>query len=196
MEKSDQMNNKEVLREIHDRVKNHPYWISFDTFLFRDVRDDFEQMIKLLDGPMFSRDGRMVYSNPYSAVALHMCHGLREMMWRESDFEKGSKESSRLIMLLQNFLMIVHQYVDDCGTPCYFVQASGKKTFDSVIKAQYVGNGEEHGYCVVCEVKKEDRDKVIELYEYLKNKSPYNKEWFEKYIHNLKTGNTDYYKFV
>lgn len=190
---------KNKLIDLHDQAKHHLYWTSFDTKLFRDLDDVYNEMIKTLSedcGALFSHDGTIYYKSKYGAVAMSMVHGLRSKMCYESVLDRGSKEFSNLIMMMQNFLMIVHQCIDDKGEPCYPTEVNSKVKFRSMIKSEYKEDGEYKGWVKICEVKKEDKEKVIELYEHLRDKSKHAKEFFDKYIEDLKNGKNDYYRFI
>lgn len=192
--KMEQKMNK--LKELHDRVKEHPYWLNFDSGLFRDVNQMYEEMIKILSETspaVFSHDGMIYYANQYGAVGLSLVHDLRNRMCYGSKYEKGSEKFGKMIWVMQTFLMIIHQYIDGEGEPQYKTIPNDIAKYSGTIKAECRGA---KGWIKVCEVKEEDRQKVVELYEYLRNKSPYNKEWYDKYIEDLKVGDTDYFRFV
>lgn len=187
------------LKELHERVKHHPYWLGFDSGLFNDVREMYYEMIEILSkesGALFSHDGTIYYKTPYGAVGLSMVHELRSYLSVGNHYEKGSEKFGKMIMYMQNFLMIIHQLIDGQGEPSYVTERNTIVKYRGTIKAQYKEDGDYKGWIKICEVKEEDREKVIQLYEYLGNKSKYNKEWFDKYIEDLKVGDTEYFKFI
>lgn len=119
------MIDTDKLREIHDIIKNHPYWERFDKSFVRDLIKMFSKMDNIIYGDYgntfkYTYDNKhtlvKLYDDPYYPLFTTLCHDFRGSLWRLSS-DPGSESHTKGITYLQMFLQIVHCYLDNLDVP-------------------------------------------------------------------------------
>lgn len=204
----------EKFKAVHDEIKNHPYWKTYDYSVFKkEIYPKYRELLELYsclryndeyedrDSPFFAivntiyHDfsamlGILVYSSKHNGVEMKDTNDFKEFY----------------VPVLQNFLQLVHFFIEgknsentmimympkDVYTPqkpmVKFVPVYHESwTMDDGYNAWYSGG---YKWRAICEVKKERKEKLIEAYRKLVDK--YRKmgkqsfvECYEHYIKDL-----------
>lgn len=111
------------MRILHDRIKEHPYWINFDINLLEDVRKDFRELSCCVWN---SADA----TNPYYVVLRCVTHDFNCMLSNIPYWVKEGKFDERMgetILVLQTYLMNIHRLLDQ------------EKYDDNIVAYTYLG---------------------------------------------------------
>lgn len=96
------------MRSLHDQIKEHPYWMTFDINLLEDVIKDFRELSCCVWN---SADDK----NPYYVILRCVTHEFNCMLSNIPYWVKEGKFDERrgdIIMVLQTYLMNAHRLVD------------------------------------------------------------------------------------
>ena len=97
-----------ILRTEHDAIKEHPFWITMDDSLFKDLIGHYRT---ILNNIWNSSDE----SNPYYVVLRCVKHDMNTMLYKLYCDEKPLShylDKGDIIMVLQVFLQNVHALID------------------------------------------------------------------------------------
>lgn len=175
------MINIDELKEIHDTIKNHPYWESFDKTFVMDLIKAFSKMNSIIYGDYsntfkrtYDKDLRIeLFDNPYYPLFTTLCHDFRSSLWRLKS-EPGSEIHTRGITYLQMFLQVVHCYIDNIDVPRFPLG-------DNTMITTRESKGKYHILYIYKRSKKPDL--VAEYRKY--QKGAYDKEKWEKWIEEI-----------
>ena len=113
------------MRSLHDQIKVHPYWMTFDINLLEDVRKNFRELSCCVWN---SADDK----NPYYVILRCVTHDFNCMLsnipyWvKEGKFDERKSDT---IMVLQTYLMNIHRLID------------GMEPDGNIVGYTYLGHG-------------------------------------------------------
>lgn len=125
-----------IVRETHDELKEHPYWLNFDKALLKDVLGLFSRISS-------NYWGIADKTNPYYAIIRCVTHDFNCMLGDISDhirlgrFEENWKEyMGDVTMVMQVYLMNIHRMIEgreqDVNVVGYtFTRSQGIRKFQS-----------------------------------------------------------------
>ncbi len=117
----------EKLKTLHDKIKENPYWLNFDTNFLIDLIEDFKELVGSL-----TYNDKNAYDTILRACTHDMYYILRNLTyWAKWETFKFMR--SDIILVLQTFLSNVHCLIDNI------------ESTDGVIGYGY-GNGELNTY--------------------------------------------------
>lgn len=180
----------EIVKQTHDELKEHPYWLNFDKAFLHDVLSLFGKI---------SRNywGIADKTNPYYAIIRCVTHDFNCMLGSIADsfrlrkFEETWEEyMGDVIMVLQVYLMNIHRLIEgrdpDGNVVGYtFTRSRGLEKFQSFLK----DNGEYQVFCIV-----DTQEKYNWMKEYLEKQADPNKaggpiqKWAAKSLQELNEG--------
>ena len=167
-----------TIKETHDKLKEHPYWLNFDNIFLEDILSLFDRLSSNVWGISDN-------TNPYYALITHtlFIHDFNTMLFkirmsiRDGRFQEEWKDHmGDVIMVLQVYLQNIHRLIDNYipgeneGVVGYLYYRPTYKPFPhplrtGVVKFQ-VFKGEEdefYPYMIL------DKNKIPNLIKYLKS---------------------------
>lgn len=96
------------LQELHNRAKEHPYWLNFDNTFLGDIGKLFQDMTCCIYGVSDE-------TNPYYVILRASTHDMCCMARNLTYYEKTGrfeKNKSNIILSLQSFLTNVHKLLE------------------------------------------------------------------------------------
>ena len=176
-----------ILRTEHDAIKEHPFWITMDDSLFKDLIGHYRTIVnniwKISDE-----------SNPYYVVLMCVVHDINAMLsklfWDKKPLsyylDKGD-----IIMVLQVFLQNVHVLIDGYepwsgGNVVAYAPYCGEyKKYQAFQKE----DGTWKAYNIRLDTEKERNivRKIIERYLHLRDDDPM-KKWATASLSELDSG--------
>ena len=105
------------LRELHDAVKMHPYWKTFDHGMYRtDICPAYRRMMDIVSDLTYHTDFENEYLLP---MFRHLYHDFNAMLSCIYDTKNTDSDSIKMywIPTLQAYLQLVHLLIDNCQTP-------------------------------------------------------------------------------
>lgn len=102
-----------LVKETHDELKEHPYWLNFDNIFLKDILS------------LFNRISSNVWcisdnTNPYYTLINHLTHDFNTMLFkikmsiRNGKFkEEWEDHIGDVIMVLQVYLQNIHRLIDN-----------------------------------------------------------------------------------
>lgn len=172
------MIDKNKLKELHDTIKNHPYWISFDKSQVSDLIKLFSKMDNIIYEDYhntfkhtYGKDWSVkLYDEPYYPLFTTLCHDFRASLWRLKS-DPCSELHEKGITYLQMFLQVVHCYIDGIDVPRFPVGDNVLITTKNL----------DNKYHIVFIRKRSAKPDLIKTYRRYQETS-YDKEVWEKLI--------------
>ena len=203
---------KNKMRELHDNLKEHPYWRVFDHAMFRnEIEPMFREIMELVSYIKYN----LKEDSPFHALHKMLWHDFSAMLSRikyNKDIEKSDTFQKFYLPVLQNYLQIVHLYIDgiddddvlimymcdDVSDPKMlekFVPYYHEKWITDDDYEFYFGNDKCHA---VREIKEADVEKIINRFqEKIKiTKIESLKEAYKQRIKDIKERTNFIYKVV
>lgn len=197
------------LRELHDKIKDHPYWTTFKWDMFKqEVCPTYREVMELYSYLRFSKEYKD-YDSPWLATMSTIYHDFSAMLgiisYNPRVFETPIEDTDTFkqyyLPMLQNFLQILHFFVEGMNTPENMVMYMPKNVHNpkSMLKYMSVYHDtweDETGYkfwsgdykwrAIQC-IKKEDVPKFIERYRQKMDNALNDslKECYQHYIMDL-----------
>lgn len=106
------------LKKLHDNIKEHPYWISFNHDMFKqDVIPMYIEVMKLYSYLRFNKEYKDSDS-PWFAMMSTIYHDFSSMLGRLRYNETHESDNFKQYYLpaLQNFLQILHFFIEGMNT--------------------------------------------------------------------------------
>lgn len=97
---------KIAIREIHDTIKQHPYWNNFDPIYNNDIYDLFKKMGEMLWEIRYDVGEN---KNPYYVVLKRMYHDFNAFLYW---FKCGAIKNNEQITYFQIVLQLFHRMID------------------------------------------------------------------------------------
>ena len=111
------------LKELHDNIKEHPYWISFNHDILRqDVIPMYREVMELYSYLRFNEDYKDSDS-PWFAMMSTIYHDFSAMLGRlyYKEIHESDTFKQYYLPTLQNFLQILHFFIEDMNTEEHIV---------------------------------------------------------------------------
>ena len=96
------------IKTLHDTIKEHPYWLTFDTKFIEEIRQHFLELSRYIYN---SSDE----ANPYYVILRCITHDFNCMLSNIYYWVKDGKfdeHKGNVIMVLQSYLMNIHRLID------------------------------------------------------------------------------------
>jgi len=162
-----------IVKETHDELKEHPYWLNFNNSLLSDVLGLFNQISKNVWGISNS-------TNPYYAIIMCVTHNFNCMIHnilnslKTKGFQVEWKDHmGDVIMVLQVYLQNIHRIIDG------YIPGEN----ESVIGYNYTRFDEiECGIAKFQAFKKEGKEDYIVYRILSKNSIPIIEKYCKKYL--------------
>lgn len=113
------------LRELHDNIKDHPYWTTFKWDMFKqEVCPMYREVMELYSYLRFNKEYKD-YDSPWFATMSTIYHDFSAMLgiisYNPRVFETPIEDTDRFkqyyLPMLQNFLQILHFFVEGMNIP-------------------------------------------------------------------------------
>lgn len=134
------MDRIEKIKELHDIIKENPFWVTFDERYFGGLLD----LYKKLSCEIYDRESECLRTDPYYVMLSNVTHDFNAMIsnlrWKLKD-EKPLENMGDIICVLQTYLTNVHGLFD-------------KEREGTVIGYTYYSNGLEKYICFIDETSK------------------------------------------
>lgn len=105
------MNRIEKIKELHDVIKDNPFWVSFDERYFGGLLD----LYKKLSWEIYDHESECLRTDPYYVMLSAVTHDFNAMIsnlrWRLKE-EKPLENMGDIICVLQTYLANVHGLFD------------------------------------------------------------------------------------
>lgn len=178
----------EEIKNLHDKIKQSPYWLGFDEDFVRELRRDYYKLTDLISAK-FEYHSINVYSDKYYALLQPMHHDVRSYVGC-LEYRKGQDGFGDVILYLQQYLTLVHQMIDGWETPhiCvktkYWTQTMYSEQFDHPNYGKVWRN--------YVEIPKEQKQIVIDWWrEHFGSK-----ESIKKFIEEMENDTCITYRFI
>lgn len=209
------------LRELHDAIKEHPYWMTFKFHLFkREIYPMYREVFELYSYLRFNKDYED-YDSPWFATMSTIYHDFHAMLgiliYNPRIFETSIEDTDLFkqyyLPMLQNFLQILHFFIEGMNIPENVVmympdKVHNPKSMDKYMPVYHENWKDESGYnfwfighykwkALKC-VKKDNVSKTIEDFKKLINeiKSASLKEFYEHVIKDLENDTSLVFKII
>ena len=200
------------LRELHDAIKEHPYWMTFKFHVFkREIYPMYEEVFELYSYLRFNNEYKDSDS-PWFATMSTIFHDFHSMLgiliYNPRIFETPIEDTDLFkqyyLPMLQNFLQILHFFIEGMNIPENMVmympdKVHNPKTMHKYMPVFHEKWTDETGYrfrmvgykwhAIKC-VKKDDVSKTIEDFKKLINETERAslKEFYQHVIMDLENG--------
>ncbi|MBO6271786.1 hypothetical protein J6O48_03285 [bacterium] len=197
------------LKELHDAIKEHPYWMNFEWLTFKnEVYPMYREVFELYSYLRFNKEYKNSES-PWFATMSTIYHDFHAMLgiliYKPRIFETPIEDTDLFkqyyLPMLQNFLQILHFFVEGMNIPENMVMympdnVHNPKTMNKYMPVYHENWKDESGYkfwwgeykwkAIKC-VKKDNVNKTIEDFKKLinKTKSTSLKEFYKHAIMDL-----------
>lgn len=201
------------LRELHDLIKEHPYWMTFKFHMFKHgIYPMYEEVFELYSYLRFNKEYKDSDS-PWFATVSTIYHDFHSMLgiliYNPRIFETPVEDTDLFkqyyLPMLQNFLQILHFFVEGMNAPENMVmympdKVHNPKTMHKYMPVYHENWKDESGYqfwfdggykwkALKC-VKKDDVSKTIEDFKKLTHEttSASLKEFYQHAIMDIENG--------
>lgn len=188
------MNN---IRQLHDSIKNHDFWLEFDPSFGKDLGRKFISLIEILKPICKSigktLDGKDIFTLKYSPILSRYINDVEKLSCVLLDMKPTTELDKdtlvEFITYLQTFLMCVHQMVDEVEEPfgCYEI----KDYCHCYIKSKHIGEG----WVESLEIPVSQKSQMIKYWESIKKNSHFPDD-IQKEIDIIVNEDKKYYNFI
>lgn len=175
-----------ILRKTHDELKEHPFWVSFDKSMVKDVVNRFRELNRNVWGVADDSNKHYVIlscvGHDFGSMLSCMLYN-KEMLYDENFGDA--------VMVMQVFLMNIHNLLEkreQTGTPTGYTYsiATGVKKFQAFLEE----DGKYHAYNMVT------KEKIPVIRRYLKKYASLDSDkgmtkWAKECIAELDEGKTE-----
>jgi len=173
----------ERIRDLHDTIKEHPYWMSFEPSYKKEVVDLFRELMK--ECSKFYHTNNM--DTPFVAIHRMLYHDFSHMLSVIRD-TKGIENEDRFkfffLVTLQNYLQVIHLMLEgfdnvetmvffmchDLHNPSQMVKHIAVYHDNCVTDEGYTFYSDGKHYHSVMEVKRKDVHKLLKELDSKKEK--------------------------
>lgn len=195
---------KVEIQKLHNKIKESPYWLNFDKDYLPELRKDYHNLT-LLVGDLsviigHSVNKELIFDDRYTPLLTWMTHDVNSFCQRLHMYEPSDKRFTNKIVYLQQYLMGVHQMLDEVDEPRIIgtepdgwpYKLKTVRVEDPAVNPKMWYDG---GWCRICEIPKKYKADVIKFYEdYLEITR--HKDTVQKIIDEIKSDTNFYYRFV
>lgn len=186
MTEKERQKRLDILRKTHDELKEHPFWVSFDKSMVKDVVNRFRELNRNVWGVADD-------SNKYYVILICVGHDFGSMLScmlynKEMLYDENFGDA---VMVMQVFLMNIHNLLEkreQTGTPTGYTYsiAGGVKKFQAFLEE----DGKYHAYNMVT------KEKIPVIRRYLKKYASLDSDkemtkWAKECIAELDEGKTE-----
>ncbi len=95
-----------LMKQFHDDIKEHPFWLNFDKTYYMDVRKKLRELIEIFFAWYYAK-GR-VKTTPQEPILLYINHDTNAGLYTYECF----MGNPRYLILAQGFLTLVHEILE------------------------------------------------------------------------------------
>jgi len=212
------------LKVLHDEIKEHPYWMTFDYGMFKkEICPKYIEILSLYSYLRHNKDyeGR---DTPFFALISTIYHDFSTMLRvltyssKRNGIEMKDTDDFKLFYLpvLQNFLQLVHFFINGMNNEETMIMYMPKNVYEpkqpmvkyvAVYHESWTMNDGykpwfgEFKWIAICEVKRERKQKLIEKFqkiadEYKKKNKQTLAECYEHHVKDLEAETNLIFKLV
>lgn len=169
------------LRELHNSVKEHPYWNIFDHAMFRnEIKPSFWKMMDTVSYIRYKIEGANT-DTPFFALHERLFHDFNAVLGRlayDSKIEESNDFKRYYLVMLQSYLQLVHFFIegiDDANVLVMYMVDSvyAPHELQKLVPYYHENWVDNEGYKyyssnkwhVVLEVKEDEAEELIKRYE-------------------------------
>ena len=204
------------LKQLHDDLKVHPYWLNFDHTLYKkEIYPMLNKIMELLSHLKYKQKD-FNSDTPFFALYemfTHDFNAIKSSMYNTENIEQNDVFKNFYIIVLQNFIQLIHYFIESIEDENILVMYMPNNVYNpkTLIKHMPIYHEEwknDEGYVFyspyrgkwhsVTEIKEKDKDKLVNsLTNIIKRTKIHSLKEF--YKHSLKdvNDNTNFiYKIV
>lgn len=167
-------NFKNKLRQLHDEVKEHPFWNTLSNDFHVDC---ITKLRELLDKFISNFDKDSIEKCPQAVIVLNLLHNIYDCMLKAKIMPKYNHMTvmemngfGNYILVLQTALQLVHYYLDDIFDedmvvgydPHFEFDEKNEKYVDCVFRTYGARDNGDGTYRLVQIIKKDEVDELAE----------------------------------
>ena len=195
------MDLKKRIIELHDLIKENPFWTGFDKQYVKSIHDQYTELMSAIcveHGYVGKIDDISVYKTNWGPILTDYSHDVNHYSYVIRNASTDNQHFQKGIQYLQEFLTMVHLMIEEyepmknCKNP----------KFSWTYKTKYIKGEDSDGKTVegwykYIEIERKYKESLLNYWkDRLENGYSYMKNYYESQIKKVEGENETYYEFI